>query len=82
MARPSDLARHDRLVDLDAGEATDEWEWYCGCCGNRCGVGRSWCVRCTAPVGHLGPSHLHAWDRTYEAVHGESCPFQITGGTQ
>jgi hypothetical protein len=59
---------------------TREAEDYCGCCGNPCGRGRVFCNRCQTKVGHLGPSSLHAWDRTFEATHGVPCPFQVSAG--
>jgi hypothetical protein len=49
---------------------------YCGCCGDET-RGAFFCVKCTKIVKHLGPSSLHLWDRTYEAVHGEPCPFSL-----
>lgn len=50
---------------------------FCGCCGNPC-VG-TFCFRCRA-LGHLGPSYLLAWDRTYFAMNGVACPFQTGAG--
>lgn len=46
---------------------------YCGCCGNE--SRGDFCAKCTKTVKHLGPSSLQLWDRTYEAIHGEPCPF-------
>jgi len=54
---------------------SDAEEWFCGCCGRPCGLGRSWCVLC-GTFKHLGPPHLHAWDRTWFAQHAEPCPYQ------
>jgi hypothetical protein len=51
---------------------------YCGCCDNEIpddggDDGPLWCTRCESHVGAQGGS----WDRTYEAVHGRPCPFQV-----
>lgn len=52
---------------------------HCGCCGN-CYVwlASEFCTPCRSRVKHLGPHGLPPWDRTYEAVHGSPCPFQVT----
>lgn len=47
---------------------------FCGCCGRKARLNPLWCVRCLL---HVGPRHLHVWDRTYFAQHGEDCPYQI-----
>lgn len=46
---------------------------YCGCCGRESGPGE-WCRDCRQ---HLGSSLLPAFERTYFAQHGQSCPFDI-----
>lgn len=48
-------------------------EFYgCGCCGCRISSTALWCVRCAGHVAKDG----HLWDRTFEAVHGEPCPYK------
>ena len=57
----------------------DTLKFYCGCCGNgplaptKQGVIEDWCARCMSHVGSDG----QLWDRTYEAVHGTPCPYQV-----
>lgn len=56
---------------------------YCGCCGDEIpATGNDhvpdddvpmWCNRCWHHTGVAGP----LWERTYEALNGEPCPFQI-----
>jgi len=49
---------------------------YCGCCGRETQWGGSpyWCQECSR---HVADNRQPPWDRTYEAIHGEPCPFQI-----
>lgn len=52
-------------------------EDYCGCCGRAIidtVVVRVWCDDCSKP-GHLGLAGP-PWERTYQAVTGEPCPFK------
>lgn len=56
---------------------------YCGCCGEEIpddGVGvniETWCAQCKVHVGTEGPM----WERTFSAIYGGDCPFQV-GGTR
>lgn len=45
----------------------------CGCCGQDCPEGRTWCLACEPHVGITGP--LCA--RTYYSLHGVDCPFAV-----
>ena len=50
--------------------------WYCGCCGNTIGPGVDpiwWCEACEPHIGASG----HAWERTYFALTGKPCPYQV-----
>ena len=54
---------------------------YCGCCGRYTLL--EWCKRCRSHVGKSGV----AWERTYFALTGLPCPFEIgqknnNGGTK
>lgn len=50
---------------------------YCGCCGNETAREDDlWCPRC---IGHVG-SHGPLWERTWAAVTGEECPYQVPIG--
>jgi hypothetical protein len=48
---------------------------YCGCCGQPAGAGGDalWCEPCRDHVGAVG----HPWDRTFFALTGAECPFQV-----
>jgi len=43
----------------------------CGCCGQDCPEGRTWCLACEPHVGVRGA----LCERTYYALHGVDCPF-------
>lgn len=50
---------------------------WCGCCGRNVHQRKGdfdpiWCSRCMGHVAATG----HLWDRTFEAINGEPCPFQ------
>jgi hypothetical protein len=52
---------------------------YCGCCGRQARARRSdpeplWCKPCSQHVAATG----HLWDRTFEAINGEPCPYQVS----
>lgn len=59
------------------GVSTDD-EYFCGCCGNEIPQwhhNRLWCSPCSL---HISPSQYKPlWERTYEAVTGEPCPYQV-----
>lgn len=62
---------------MSAGEMADD-ETFCGCCGDvilvePCAAIPWWCDRCFPHTGVVG----HLWERTYEALNGEPCPFQV-----
>lgn len=64
--------------DLDPCDCVQDEPDYCGCCGNeitdhRIGVVQSWCGPCCQHIATRGPS----WERTYEAINGVPCPFQV-----
>lgn len=50
---------------------------YCGCCGRQIENGWSqwWCDDCLKHIGSEGPP---LWDRTYAAIHGVECPYQVS----
>jgi hypothetical protein len=63
--------------EVEAESPVEVGEDFCGCCGDAMpgpATGRNWCSRC---VLHLGSTHLPPWERTYEAVTGTPCPFQV-----
>lgn len=47
---------------------------YCGCCGNENDGGYDFCERC---MDHVGRFSGAPWMRTYFALHGVDCPFQV-----
>ena len=48
---------------------------YCGCCGNQIDATEgAWCLRCAQ---HVGRFDGYEWDRTYFAINGVDCPFQV-----
>lgn len=53
-------------------------EDFCWCCGYEIepdlGYDPNWCGAC---LEHISPENLQPWDRTYFALHGEPCPFQV-----
>ena len=66
------MTRHDQNLPNDPDEFDAEHD-YCGCCGTDDQVSGEWCRRCKAHVGTNGP----AYDRTYRALNGTECPFQV-----
>lgn len=66
--------------DLDAQRRRDEIErarqdlllpFGCGCCGQDCPEGDTWCLACRPHVGTTGP----LCERTYYSLHGVDCPY-------
>ena len=56
----------------------DAEEDFCGCCGDAIpdhgmDIVQAWCGPCWHHVGIVGPM----WERTFEAMNGEPCPFQV-----
>jgi hypothetical protein len=51
---------------------------YCGCCGNEISdrLSSLWCERCRGHIGQFTSGH--PWEKTYAAMHGEDCPFQVS----
>jgi hypothetical protein len=43
----------------------------CGCCGQDCPEGDTWCLACRPHVGTTGPLP----ERTYYSLHGVDCPY-------
>ena len=43
----------------------------CGCCGQDCPEGDTWCLACRPHVGTTGPLA----ERTYYSLHGVDCPY-------
>jgi len=60
----------------DIHDRYDRDTTYCGCCGDGPIRLNLWCDRCAAHVGQPGPP---PWERTYQAISGEPCPFQVGG---
>lgn len=55
-------------------------EDFCGCCGNSIiqdttALVHLWCEPCSKHIST--DSGLATWERTYEAVHDEPCPYQV-----
>lgn len=52
-------------------------ESFCGCCGRSYynpSDDYEWCGNC---AGHVDESKAFPWDRTFRAVTGKDCPYQV-----
>jgi hypothetical protein len=60
---------------VDPGQESGD---YCGCCGDEIRNSTDhmvmWCARCKP---HIAGYSAPPWERTYEAINGEPCPFQV-----
>lgn len=76
IAPPARLPRWDpeaerRRAEIERARQDLLLPFGCGCCGQDCPDGRTWCLACAPHVGTTGRLE----ERTYYALHGVDCPY-------
>jgi len=66
-----DPAAERRRAEIERARQDLLLPFGCGCCGQDCPEGDTWCLACRPHVGTTGP----LCERTYYALHGVDCPY-------